>query len=308
MTLERTRVCRGEAIERLEARSMMLYAAVLVILAFMLSSPVYLAALAASIWIVLLVTGLAEKCKIYLVAGFVGAAGVALLNPLVSRVGMTVLWQGPVLPVVGRFNVTAEAIAFGLGMALRLACVVSAFALYATAVSPDAALKILSRISFGSALILALAVRLFPAMTVDAARIMDAQRSRGLRLDTGNLGRRVLARGPIVDCLLLRSLERAVQVAESMESRGYGRARRSAVPLEPWRPRDWLVAATTGGALALGVALTLAGPGRFEYYPLLSSPVHRADLAGVPALVGLTTFPAMLAWGWTRSHWLRSRI
>lgn len=299
---------RGRLIERLEPRAVIAYAAVVAGLAFALSSPIYLAILAASVWIVIAAAGARRAAWPYAAAGAVAAVGVAVLNPLVSRQGAAVLWEGPVLPVVGRFAITAEACAFGVAMGLRILVVISAWALYATAVDPDAALRVLGRVSFGSALIMALAVRLFPAMTSDARRIMDAQRSRGLRLDTGTRRARVIARRPIVDCLLLTSLERAVQIAESMESRGYGRGARTSVSLPSWQPRDWLLGLAALGALACGVAAAAAGSGRLEYYPLTPSLVVPADLGLVPALTILLIFPALLAWGWTRSHWLRSRI
>lgn len=298
----------GRLIERLEPRAVMTYAVVIAILAFVLSNPVYLAVLALSVWLLIAAAGALRASRMYATAGAVAAVSVAVLNPLISRQGVTVLWEGPVLPVVGQFNITAEACAFGVGMGLRLFVVISAFALYATAVNPDAALRVLGRVSFGSALIMALAVRLFPAMTTDAKRIMDAQRSRGLRLDTGTRRARVAARKPIVDCLLLTSLERAVQIAESMESRGYGRTGRTSASLPSWQLRDWLVAAAALGALALGMAAAVFGPGRFEYYPALTGPVGPADAGLLPALAALLIFPALLAWGWMRSHWLRSRI
>lgn len=299
---------RGNLIAGLDARAIMLQAGTVAVLSFVLSNPLYLGVLAASVWLVIAAAGLAHRCRPYLAGGLLGAASIAVINPLVSRQGLTVLWQGPVLPVIGRLNITAEAVAFGGGMGLRMLCVVSAFALYSTAVNPDVALRILARLSFGSALVMALAVRLLPTMAGDARRIMDAQRARGLRMDAGGWRRRVAARKPVIDCLLLTSLERAVQTAESMESRGYGRAGRTSIPLGAWQPRDWIVVVPALAALAAGAVLAAAGPGRFAYYPLLANPAGRSDLLLLPVFGLILAVPGMFSWGWDRSHWLRSRI
>lgn len=307
MTLRQGRAGRDHFIDRLEPRGMMLYAGAIIVLAFVLANPIYLAVLAAVPLAVAHAAGRARLCRPYLLAGGAAAIAVAVLNPIVSREGTTVLLAGPVLPVVGHLTVTAEAVVFGLGMALRFFCVVSVVALYTTTVDPDAALRIVSRVSFGSALVAALAVRLFPTVAEDAARITDAQRCRGLKLDGGWWWQRAMARKPLVDCLLLTSLERAVQLSESMESRGYGIRRRTVAPATRWQRRDFIIGAASGTALVFGVGLAL-GPGSFEYYPTLRSALSVTDLPAVVGLALLLLMPAVVGWGWRRSHWLRSRI
>jgi energy-coupling factor transport system permease protein len=293
--------------ERLDPRAVLAYLAAVSACAFTLAHPAYLAALAVSIWAVVASTSTWRAYRTYLVFGAVAALGTLLLNPLVSRAGLTVLWNGPVLPVAGHVTVTAEAVAFGLGMGLRLFCVAGVFALYSTAVDPDAVFRLVAPLSAGSALLLALTVRLFPAIARDAERIMDAQRCRGQRLDAGGRLARVAARIPVLDSLLLTSLERAMQIAESLESRGYGRPGRTRIRLARLEPRDRLLLAASAVTLAFGVALAL-GPARYAYYPLLPDPARPMDLALAPALALLVAFPTVLAWGWTLSHWLRSRV
>jgi energy-coupling factor transport system permease protein len=293
--------------ERLDPRAVLAYLAAVSACAFTLAHPAYLAALAASIWIVVGSTSRWRAYRPYLMFGAAAALATLVINPLVSRAGLTVLWDGPVLPVVGHMAVTAEAIGFGVGMGLRLFCVAGVFALYSTAVDPDAVFRLVAPLSAGSALLLALTVRLFPTVARDAERIMDAQRCRGQRLDSGGRLAKVAARIPVLDSLLLTSLERAMQIAESLESRGYGRPGRTRVRLAALEPRDLLLLAASALTLALGVALAL-GPARYAYYPLLPDPARPVDLALAPLLALSVAFPTFLAWGWTRSRWLRSRV
>ena len=137
--------------------------------------------------------------------------------------------------------VTVQGLLFGLGSALRRCVVVWAFALYNVVLDADDQLAIMSSVSFRSGLVVSLATRLFPVLSRDAARISDAQRARGVELDRGRRRDRVAARLPLLGALLTQSLERATDVAESMEARGYGRRGRRA-----WkRGRRWHAADTT---------------------------------------------------------------
>ncbi|RJQ52289.1 MAG: energy-coupling factor transporter transmembrane protein EcfT [Actinobacteria bacterium] len=307
--MSRTRACRERGfLQTLDARVTMLHSGILTVLAFVLSHPLHLATLVVSTGVLIVTGGLAQRARGYVLAGTFMAAAVCIINPLLSRQGATIILRGPVLPVAGRFVMTAEAIAYGGGMALRLLCVVAAFALYSSAVDPDAATSLLSRLSFGSALVIALAVRLFPAIIADASRITDAQRSRGARLDGGGRRARIAARAPIIDCLLLTSMERSVQIAESMESRGFASKSRTPARPAPRQRRDVLVGSASTLALVLGIAVGAGGLSSLNYYPVLSgTPLASAALAAAPLGVVLLA-PSLLSRGWTGSHWLRSRI
>ncbi len=303
-----SRGSRQNLIDRLDARAVMLHCGVVAVLAFVLSSPLFLAALVVGVWLLVAAAGLLRECRPQLIAGASMAAAIVVANPLVSREGSTLLLRGPILPVIGRFTVSAEAVVFGFAMGLRLLAVLGAFALYSTALDADATARLLSRISFGSALIVALAARLFPAMTRDATRIADAQRCRGARLDGGSTRQRILARRPLLDSLLLTSLERAVQIAESMESRGYGRKPRSRLPLARWQPKDWLVAGGSLISFALGLSLAIGGVSSFEYYPALRGSGSGLAVAYAVAFASVLAAPSLLVRGWDKSAWLRSRI
>src|SRR5437879_7639374 len=58
-------------------------------------------------------------------------------------------------------------------------------------------------------------------MAVDAQTVVDAQRSRGLELDKGNLLKRVRNYIPILIPLLLIAIRRSLELAEALEARGF---------------------------------------------------------------------------------------
>src|SRR2546427_9117550 len=77
----------------------------------------------------------------------------------------------------------------------------------------------------------------------DAIQIVDAQQSRGLEVERGNLIRRVRKMVPVLIPLVVNSVIRSGELAEAMESRAYGAVSR---PTSRYRysstKRDKLVA------------------------------------------------------------------
>lgn len=287
---------------RRDPRAVLPWIAVVTVLAFALSHPAYLGALAVATWAVVAISAPWDSARSYLLFALAGGAMIMMINPLFGQMGTTALWHSPAIAGLGPLVVTAESIAFALGMASRLAAVAGAFALYSLSVDQDALFRLLAPFSPRSAILMALSVRLLPTMTRDMGRIMDAQRSRGRRLDSGRLRQRVAARIPILDSLLATSLERAVGIAESMESRGYGRSGRTRTPARRLSPGENAAIALACLLLLFGLVVAL-GPARYAYYPTLPNPAGAADLAGASAL-GLAVAAAALAprrwspWRW----------
>lgn len=177
-----------------------------------------------------------DRRWLYLAGTLGSALSVFLLSPLVSHTGTHVLWAGPKLPVIGYLDVTAEEVAAAGIQALRLAAVGLAFAAYALLLDLD---RLLQAAGFARRSVLAagLATRLVPTLERDAAGFVEALRGRGVQVD----GARGRAR--LLSPLLAGSLERALNLAEAMESRGFGRAGRTRAPSAPWTRLDRLAIA-----------------------------------------------------------------
>ena len=98
------------------------------------------------------------------------------------------------------------------------------------------------------------AVRLVPTMAVDAQTVVDAQRSRGLELDKGNLLKRVRNYIPILIPLLLIAIRRSLELAEALEARGFpGKEDRESLFELRLNPSDYVL---IGLSLA-GIAVSL---------------------------------------------------
>lgn len=185
----------------------------------------------------------------YVIGGLVSALGVFLLSPLLAVHGSQVLWGGPTVPVLGVLDVTREEIALAALNGARLAAVAFAFAAYALLLDHD---RLLAAVAGArrSALMAALAIRLMPTLERDAVGLAEAVRGRGVEVEG------LRGRGRLVSPLVAGSLERALNLAESMEARGFGRAGRTRQPRAGWRVHDWAVV-VLAVALAAGAALWL---------------------------------------------------
>jgi energy-coupling factor transport system permease protein len=186
-----------------------------------------------------------QRLRLYLWSIAISAGAVLLVTPFVESIGFHVWWSGPMIPVLGRLDVTREEVAGALFQSLRLAALMLAFAAYALLLDHD---RLVGGAGFlrRSALAVALATRLVPTLERDAAGLVEALRGRGIEL----AGPRGYAR--LVSPLLAGSLERGLNLAEAMEARGYGLPGRTRLPRPPWTHLDY-------GALALAATLVAVG-------------------------------------------------
>jgi energy-coupling factor transport system permease protein len=184
----------------------------------------------------------------YLFGAVATGLGVFFVSPLVATVGYDVIWEGgPTIPVLGQLDVTTEELREAALNGLRLATLGLAFSAYALVVDHD---RLVAAVGFAprSALAVALATRLVPSLERDAAGLAEAVRGRGVPLH----GARGYAR--LLSPLVSGSLERATNLAEAMEARGFGHGRRSRAPGAPWSALDRVAVAGAAALFVLGAA------------------------------------------------------
>ncbi len=257
-----------------------LYCVVLAGVALSFEHPLILCALLAAVLLAAAGARVAGPVARSLLWGLPFALVIAAVNALVVRDGLTVIARFGELPPLGQIDVTLEATAYGGVLALRALIVIACFALHSAAVDPDELLRAFRRLSFRSALTAALATRMVPVLARDARRFRDAQRCRpGQPASRLSLARAVTS----------GALDRAVDVAATLEVRGYGGSGRPARRVRPWSRHDLAFAASTGGLIVLAVAGVSV---TFEAYPRLVVPVGGGEalLAGALMLVALLPF------------------
>ena len=105
-------------------------------------------------------------------------------------------------------------------------------------------------------LMLSIALRFVPTLMDEAAKIMNAQRSRGVNFEEGSLMHRIKAVVPLLIPLFVSAFNRAEDLATAMEARGYhGGEGRTKYRVHYWKIPDTLsclaFAAITVGMLFL---------------------------------------------------------
>ena len=186
-----------------------------------------------------------------------------MVNALVTRDGLTVVFRGGTVPGLGRLDITAEALAYGAVLGLRAMVLIAAGALLAAAVDPDELLRGLRSRSLRAGVTAALATHLIPVLARDGRRLADAQRALN-----GTPPRLAVLRA-----VTAGALDRATDVAATLEVRGFGSGVRPPRLPQPVSRHDLAFGAS---AVALAVLAVVAGVGGwegFDAYPRTVAPV-----------------------------------
>jgi energy-coupling factor transport system permease protein len=248
------------------------------------------------------------------------AVPIVAINVLVSREGLTVFARLGDLGPFGQGDLTVEAAVYGAVIALKVALLILVTTLASLAVDPDELLGVFRRLSFRSALTASLATRMIPLLAADAQRLAEAQRTRPAGAAAGPR-----ARVALLGAVVGGSLDRAMDVAATLELRGFAAerrlgGRRSSRPrrsrssrtyrlsrppwagrgpgaargprqVRSWSRHDIAFFGSTVAILALAVLGRLGGAASFQAYPLIHMPVAGGTLALCVALIAAILLP-----------------
>jgi energy-coupling factor transport system permease protein len=226
--------------------------------------PLVLAALAVAIVCAGACAGVGGQLVRSLRTALMVALPIVVVNVLVSRDGLTVFVRLGDLGPFGQGNLTVEALVYGAVIALKVAAIMLATTLASLAVDPDELLRVVRRLSFRSALTASLATRMIPVLAGDAQRLAEAQRTRPETTRGGARGRVRL-----LSAIVGSSLDRAMDVAATLELRGFAGARRAPRRRLPWSRHDLAFGASAATVAALALAARLGGVAAFSAYPQL---------------------------------------
>jgi energy-coupling factor transport system permease protein len=217
--------------------------------AALLTDRFWLVALLGSALLALCLRAPARRRWPYLLGALTAGGSVLLLSPFLWSSGAgTLLWEGPTIPVLGPLDVSTDELAAAALNGLRLAALGLAFSAYALLLDHDRLVSAAGR-ARRSALAVALATRLVPTLERDATGLAEAVRGRGVEL------RGARGYATLLSPLVAGSLERASQLAEAMEARGFGRPGTTRAPRPGWTRVDRV--ALAGAILLVAVAAWL---------------------------------------------------
>jgi energy-coupling factor transport system permease protein len=243
------------------------------------------------------------------------AVPIVAINVLVSREGLTVFARLGDLGPFGQGDLTVEAVVYGAAIALKVTLLMLVTTLASLAVDPDELLRSFRRLSYRSALTASLATRMIPLLAADSARLAEAQRTRPGGAPTG-----ARARVALLGAVIGGSLDRAMDVAATLELRGFAVARhaprqslasrlsrsarrlttgagdrlaspRMSHPARAPSRHDIAFLSSAMAILALATLGRLGGAASFQSYPLIHMPVTAGTLALCVALIVAILLP-----------------
>jgi energy-coupling factor transport system permease protein len=248
----------------------------IVLIAAALSSdhPLVMGALIVSIVLAGACAGVGRRLVRSLRMAAIVALPIVVVNVLVSRDGLTVFARLGDLGPFGQGNLTVEALAYGATIALKITILMLATTLASLAVDPDELLRVVRRLSFRSALTASLATRMIPVLANDARRLAEAQSTRSTQSkrptqSTHHKGVSAHARAQVMllSAIVGSSLDRAMDVAATLELRGFAGARRAPRRRMPWSRHDIAFAVSGASLAAVALAARLGGVAAFSAYP-----------------------------------------
>jgi energy-coupling factor transport system permease protein len=215
---------RDTIVHRLDPRTKLYLAIILFVLSFMFSQIIVLTLIFISLLLVLAVAkALGQWFKTLRALSFI-LIFIVIINSL--------------------FNYAQYPLAYSLTIVVRLLDIIACFSIFFLTVHPDdfAQALIQLHVPFDFAFTLVIAIRMVPTLAQEAQTIMDAQMSRGLELQKGNIVKQIRNYVPILIPLIVSSIRRAFSVAESLESRAFGSTKkRTYLHVLKMAKKDWIV-------------------------------------------------------------------
>lgn len=185
-------------------------------------------------------------------------------------VNILVIRTGYVMVAIGSFKIYSDAIVQTLYITIRLVLMINFTTLLTATTKPmDMTIAIEDLLSpfkkigvpaHDIAMMISIALRFIPTLLEEAERIMKAQASRGVDLEEGSFKEKVMAILSLIVPLFVSSFERAEELANAMEARGYNPgAKRVRYKQLCFAARDFVmltaVCALLGGLLVLKVVV-----------------------------------------------------
>ncbi len=185
----------------------------------------------------------------------------ALINPLVSHNGVTVLF------VMNNNPITLEALIYGVAAAAVIISVMYWFRSFSQIMTSDKLLYIFGAFSPKLALILSMSLRYVPLFSTQTVKINRSQTALGMYKDD-NVVDSFRGGMRIFSVMVSWTLENGIITADSMTARGYGVGKRSRFSVFHFRLSDILL-------IILSILLTVTtlfgmSSAEFTYYPAIT--------------------------------------
>lgn len=224
---------------------------------------------------------------------------IIIINVLASQHGETILYSIQGLPLLGTISITMEAILFSLGMSLRLLATISAFAILTLTINPDDLLQtiLLLKIPYKTVFTTSIAASFIPCLLKDVDTLQSSLKTRGYKMDEGKIISRIKKRASLILPLLSNSLERSIQSAEAMESRGFGsKGKKTFYKKVQTTQADYFFIFLSISLFILFISMWILKIGAYNYYPNLTPTLFTFSYIAMGMfLIMMITAPAIFS-------------
>jgi energy-coupling factor transport system permease protein len=248
---------RGTFLHRLDPRAKLVGLAAFFVIALAFNHPAY----AAGAWAAVLVAAAASRSLVNLWR----IRGLLMLLLVFAAVLWPFFVKGPTpLARFGPISASRESLLYGLAVGLRLSAMVAAGMIFMSTTMVEEFAHGLRRLGLPYAVgfALAAAVRLVPTFLGSSAAVVEAQKSRGLDLESGNLFARLRKHVPVLVPVFVTAIRSTDLTAMALESKGFGAHHRRSYYRElRMRVVDWVWMVLALGAAGAALYARLQGWG-----------------------------------------------
>ncbi len=260
-------VYRRSPVHDLHPLTKLVWSVVILILALMLDSPLYLSAIILSVILVGFIAKVGKQTVVY-TGGLIAFSVIIFLLQVWFRPGGRVLFTvfPSSWPVVGGWlPVSLGGVLYGLSMSLRVLCIVTPFSVILSTTQPrDIIMALVDKlhVPYDYAFMFTTTLRFIPVITAEVSTISQAQRSRAYAVVGGNPIRRLKAFAPIAMPIVFIAIEKAERLGLCMDLRGYGSKERTYLHAFKLRFADWFALAVMATAVIASIVAVFYGHGR----------------------------------------------
>ncbi len=269
--------------------------------------PIYILFMIGFLIISFIMLGENKRLKNTLKYSFFTVILIIIINPLVSNSGVTVIYQGFRLPIIGRFKITLEAIVYGGIMGIKLVSITLVFVLYGVMTNVDDSFSFFSKYAHRITLTLSMATNLIHRLRLEITRVKEVMVLRGAKLDEKNIFKRIRAHYPVLKVVLISSLEGALNRAEALYSKSYGKGKRTVYTELKIKSIDYILIGLSFIFLGLIIYGASINRGSYSYYPMLMSYKYKdiifVGILSIPMLISLA-----LIWGCNKWKFLKYKV
>lgn len=213
---------------------------------------------------------------------------VTITNPLFSHNGVTKLFY------INNNAVTLEALLFGANIGLMIISVIYWFKCFNLVLTEEKILFLFGKLSPKIALILSTSLRFIPMLKEQSKKIKDSQKVMGLYA-TDNYLDRLKSNTRAFSAVMTYSLEKAIELGQSMEAKGYGLKGRTYYSNYKMRVNDFILLALTIFFDAIIIIAKVNGNLEFSFYPSVKiSEINIQSIIGNIAFLLLCFMPFIL--------------